>query len=326
MKSLRHKLIYVASFSGLFLGFLIITFPFGLLKEALIVPLSQTIGQPIAIEKMSISLPPRINFTTVTLSPSDNTQDLNIHKLQVGIKLSRLLMGKLHLWSRIFYDPESRRTQQGVLTIEAQLPLSALNSTAPIPTMMMLQAQQFPLTELLRYGIQTYTNSPSVNLLVAPLLEQLSFKGLLQSDIKLTIAAGQLNSLDGKINLTLENFQFASTDPNLVIPEQTFELAQINTQIQNGQITIDPSSAFQSEDIGVGLAGTIQLAEPIRRATTDMKIDLNMGGAVLEQLGVVVQMALLRQQQAWNGQLTLSLLGPLLAPQIHTSQPTAPPQ
>ena len=314
------------SFSGLFVIFLIITFPFGLLKEALIIPLSQTIGQPVAIDKMSISLPPRLNFTAVTLSQGDQNQDLNIHKLQVGIKLSRLLMGKLHLWLRVFYDPESKRTQQGVLTMEAQLPLSALNSTAPIPTMMMMQAQQFPLTDLLRYGIQTYTNSPSANLLISPLLEQLSFKGLLQSDIKLAIAAGQLNSLSGNMNLTLENFQFASTDPNLVIPEQTFELAQINTQIQNGLITIDPSSAFQSGDIGVGLAGTIQLDDEIRRSTTDMKIDLKMGGAILEQLGVVVQMALLRQQQAWNGQLTLNLLGPLLAPQIRTTQPNPPSQ
>lgn len=323
MKLLHRKFVYIISFSGLLLGFFIVTFPFGLLKEAMLIPLAEVVNQPISIDKMTVGIPPRLNFTGITLAQSGQNQDLSLHKIQIGVKLTRLLLGKLHVWARVYYHQESRRTGQGVLLVQTQFALADLASGVALPTLIKLQAARFPLTDLLDYSMQAYIQSPAANLLVSPLLSQLSFKGFLQSDIELGLTAAQLGSLEGTIDLRLQEFKFASTDPNLVIPEQTFTQAQLKASLKEGVAHIDPSSAFRAVDIGVGLAGSLQFKDPLPRSTAALTMDLSMAGAVLEQLGVVVQMALLRQQEAWNGEATMKLEGALLAPQIRMAQPVA---
>lgn len=323
MKLMHRKFVYIISFSGLLLSFFIVTFPFGLLKEALLIPLAEVVKQPITIDKMAVGIPPRLSFTGITLAQSGQNQDLKLHKIQVGLKLTRLLLGKLHVWVRVYYHEQSRRTGQGVLLIETQLALVDMAAGAAIPTLIKLQAERFPLTDVLRYSMQSYIQSPAANLLVTPLLSQLSFKGFLQSDIELGLTSAQLASLEGSVDLQLQEFKFASTDPNLVIPEQSFAVAQLKARLKDGMATIAPGSAFQAADMGLGLAGTLQFKDPLPRSTAALTMDLSMAGAVLEQLGVVVQMALLRQQEPWNGQATMKLQGALLAPQISMVQPVA---
>lgn len=316
MKILGRKLIYVVSFVGLFLIFLIITFPFGLLKEALIVPLSEAIGQPISIERISVGIPPKINVYAITLPQADT--DLKIHKVQVGIKISRLLFAQLHVWLKVFHHQESRRTQSGIFELHSQFQLTDLNTPTPLPRHIQVKASHFPLTDILDYSIHTYTNSPSANLLVAPLLKQLSFKGFLQSDVDLHLESKDVSTLNGHVKLSLQKFRFESTDPNLMIPEQSFETAQIRSTIANGQIKIDPNSLIKADDIVVGAKGIIDLKNQIRSSNLDLNVDLEMSGSILNQLGVLVQMALLRGQGEWNGRANITIEGPLMAPQLRT--------
>ena len=317
MKYVLRTLFYTLTFGALFFIFLVITFPFGLIKESLVIPLSAALRQPVAVERISVGLPPRITLHSLSMSHSqDPDGSLNIHRIQAGLKLRHLFLGQVTVWLKMMDHKESRKTGEGVLHLETQFRATDLISQSTLPAVIKLKARKFPLTDLISYGMKTYVASPKANVLISPLLEQISFKGFLESNTHLTFASQKPTSLSGDMDIRLSDFQFTSTDPNLLIPEQNFKAATLKASIQKGTIRFDPRSAFEAPDIALGVKGMIQLADRLPRSSSDLSIDLEMRGVILDQLGVIVQMATMQQQDSWDGKLTLDLKGPLLAPQI----------
>ncbi|MCY4380520.1 MAG: hypothetical protein OXC40_02990, partial [Proteobacteria bacterium] len=192
----------LTSFVAFMILFILITFPFGLIKESLILQVSEQLGQPVEIEKLSVGLPLTISLSRVVLeqhqqTTGENRESLRFHRIATKLKVSHLLIGRLTLQLQLYSKKNSKKTKTGYLDLEVQFRLVDLFRRNTLPAKIKLSARQFPLTNILRYAIDAYVASPQANALVKPLLKQLLFKGYLQSQSEITFNNNQVTSVAG---------------------------------------------------------------------------------------------------------------------------------
>lgn len=312
MKQVIRKFTYFVVFVLCFFIFFLLTFPFGLVKEAVEQEVSLSISRPVTIDRISLGLPLGLNIRGLKIGGGDrasNLSALDIQNLEIDISLWRLLLGDLRLI--VFIDNK----EDGEMEIMSTLPIIQLVRGNFMPKNVRIQSQNFLFTPFIYHALNFYIASSYANPLVTPLLEQIYFKGRLQGNLYLNFPTSSFASVDGELKMQLLNFSFESQDPNVLIPEQIFSQANFQAKIESGAIVIDPSSQFVSPQLAWEVKGTVQLKSQLISSTLDLETSLKMSGDVLEQLGVIMQMALLRQEE-WDGNMRLRLQGSFASPQL----------
>lgn len=278
-------------------------------------PSSAIATSKIEISRISLALPlgVHIDGLSIPFSQGQNREQeerLYFTKIQAGLRFWQLFTGHAGLWIDV------ERNNQENLKVTLKLPFTQIIRGNPIPTNITFMAHNFTITELLSFAMQMYAKSPTANPLITPLLEQLRFQGQLKGNSELSIANQSLTSLSGDISLELVNFRFESQDPNLIIPEQLFSKALLKILARSGTINILEDTYFQSEQLSLGLNGSVTLDENTPQSKLALSIPLEMRGDILEKIGVLVEMALLSQQIDWQGKVRLNIAGNMAKPQI----------
>lgn len=313
MNKLLRLTLFISGFSVLFLLFLIYTFPFGILKESLVGKISREVGRPVTIEKLSLGLPLRLHAEGIEIhqdSSSSSAPSLKFSKIRAGLTLAPLFIGTLSPWLEVYGHPE------GKLELAADVPLQDLLSGAPLPAQLEMQAHAFPLSGVLSYAMDYYSSSAAANPMIAPLLKQLSLQGDLKSEVSLSLPGSDPQEYQGKIHLELLNLRFESRDPNLRIPQQNFSNALFLANLKGGDLQISQRSRLVSEQLDIAIQGHVKLQQNLPNSTLRLTIPLKISGDILDQLGILIQMALLQQQEDWDGAITLLIEGKLGSPTI----------
>ena len=331
MTKLLRSLLFVGGFLLLFFIFLVYLFPFGILKETLVERISSEMGRTVTMERLSLGFPLRVHAEGIEIQHSSPDKEsgvssLKFQKIRAGVSLGALFLGALRSWVEVHGDPE------GSMEVAVQFPLGTLLSGGGLPSQIDLTAQSFPLTTLLNYSMDYYGSTPGANPMIAPLLKQLSFQGKLQGEMELSLPSPNPALYQGQMDLKLLNFSFESRDPNLMIPQQNFSEANFIASLEQGKLEISERSRLTSPQLSLGMKGNLQLLQDLRRSPLKLTVPMRMSGDILEQLGILIQMALLQQQEDWDGEMTLNISGHLGSPNIFASQenplpstPSSPP-
>lgn len=322
MKKLLRITALVSGFATLFLVFFIALFPYNILKESLVQRLSENLGRTIDIDELSFQLPLTVRASGLEIRGQNggiagDEDTLRFKQVRAGLAIIPLAWGTIHPWVEIQGYPGGR------LDVDLDLSIGSLISGATRPSKVSVIAQAFPLTSLLNYSLNYYASLPSANVMIAPMLSQLSFGGNLQSDISLSFPSENPQSFEGDIKVNILGFGFESRDPNLIIPKQNFNPAQIEASLSGGTLAIAETSQWTSDQLSAAVSGVVNLREDLMRSTMDLTIPLKMSGDILDQIGVLVQMALLGGQGEWDGAITLNLSGSLMQPQVASSEGVA---
>ena len=206
----------------------------------------------------------------------------------------------------------------GELDLDLDLSVIDLLSGKTVPRINLF-TEGFVLDSILSTFIDIYSRSAYASPLISPFLKQLSFYGSIDSKIKVSLDKDNWQSVSGEASISSPNFRFSSSDPNLEIPEQLFSVAQLSLTVNNGDFLIDKSTQFKSQQLLLGISGQLKLEQNLAQSMMKLEIPLEMRGDILEKLGVIVQMAVLRQED-WQGKALINVTGTLLAPRITSTE------
>ena len=311
MNKFYSTIIIVLSTCLLFIFFVIFSFPFGLVKIHLEHQLSTYVHPRAQIESIRFNGPLSLKINNLVL-PANNNQasdSLSINKLAFGVSLLKLFAGKMNFW--LYIDNK----QKGKLDLSFSVSLFDLLSAKVTPIDLSFFCNNFALDSIIAYGVDFYARSSAANPLISPFLKQLSFYGSINSDVNFAFKDGNWINISGKANISSNNLKFSSSDPNLQIPEQLFEEAKIDLTSNEGAINIADTTKFKSQQLSLSLAGQIKLNKDLKQSNLKLEIPLEMSGDILNQLGVIVQMTLLRQD-TWDGKAKINISGNILSPRI----------
>jgi hypothetical protein len=304
------KLIYSVTFIVSFLVFLMLTFPFEVLKDTVSQKASELTGLDLTMESLSPNIPLGVNIEGLTVSRPGGKK-IKIDEIDLDVSLLSLLTGKIGLSVEI-------EDGNGELELEVSIPISGILSNNPLPSYLELESDRFKLTEFINFGLDFYANSPGVNPLIGPMLKQVSVKTALSSKVKIDLDTSDPKSSDGSADIKFIGLTMASTDPSLGIPQQKFKTAQLVAKLNSGNFNLDPRSKFISDQLGLSFVGKIGLRNPIHRSSLAMDVGLDMSGEMKDNIGSLIAMLLLKTDAtSWNGKATLQLSGTLASPGLN---------
>ena len=282
MRYLGYFLLFIVSFKI----FLIVTFPFNVLKESLLIELNRSTGLNASAKEMSLSFPVGVELHDVSLNNTAGNQ-LQFAIIDVTLNPLRILLGQLS--ADLTIQDEDKNPLSVSTSFNLSQLLTAARSGKPVfPTYLQITADQYRLGSLANYALQTYANSPKANQLVAPLIQQISLKGQLVSNTTLNLSNDDLANSSGEIKLNIENFSFAIDSPDLDLEEQQFKTANVSAALTEGTLSFTEDSAFTAQDIAVKINGEISLKTPIFSSIMALKVPVQIKGALQDQFGFLI--------------------------------------
>ena len=282
MRYLGYFLLFIISFKI----FLVVTFPFNVLKESLLIELNRSTGLNASAKEMSLSFPLGVELHDVSLNNTTGNQ-LQFAIIDVTLNPLQILLGQLS--ANLTIQDEDKNPLSVSTSFKLSQILAAARSGKPVfPTHLQITADQYRLGSLANYALQTYANSPKANQLVAPLLQQISLKGQLISDTALSLGDTDLANSSGEIKLNIANFSFAIDSPDLDLEEQQFKTANVSATLTEGALSFTEDSAFTAQDIAVKINGEINLKTPILSSIMALQVPVQIKGALQDQFGFLI--------------------------------------
>ncbi|MDE3269350.1 MAG: type II secretion system protein GspN [Pseudomonadota bacterium] len=283
MRYLGYALLFIVSFKI----FLVVTFPFNVLKESMLIEFNRSTGLNASAKEMSLSFPLGVELHNVGLRNTAGGQ-LQFALIDVTVNPLRLLLGQIAA-NLTIEDEASNPLSLAASVSISQLLNAARSGGSVLPSYLRIAANQYQLGSLANYALQTYTNSPKANQLVAPLLKQVSLTGQFVSDTTLELDSGDLANSKGEIKLNIENLSFAIDSPDLDLEAQQFKTANISAALAEGTLTFaEGSSAFTAQDIAVEVDGAINLKTPINSSSMALEVPVQIKGALQDQFGFLI--------------------------------------
>lgn len=300
------KIFYVLVFIFTFFVFLLFTFPFEILKETVSKKLSEVSGMSISMESLEPNLPIGVSVEKLQVVTTHGAK-LAFEEIDFEVGILPLFVGDISLSLTI------NNGKKGDLEVEASIPFMGVIGGQPFPSYVALNSQKFSFTELVSFALNSYANSPTVNPLLGPMLSQLELKGALDSNVSIELDADDPKNSDGKANIQFRGMSFVSKDAALDLPEQKFKVAQLVANMSGGKFEFDPKSKLQSDQLGLGISGSILFKNPIDRSELNLNVPLNMSGKIKENFGSLLEMLVLKVD-SWDGNASFQIEGKLMSP------------
>ncbi len=282
-KKAVHITLLVAAFLLTFLFFLYLTFPYGVLKEAISVEISKAVGMNIRVAKLGPNLPAGVDFDGVQIEATPGGKAFKIDQVYAGISLFKLL------FTRLGVDIDLA-AGGGTLSLDVRDWLFRMLSGTGLPRGLTMQATKFPLDDLVSFALSAAANSPDMNQLLAPMLAKLIFRGNLNGDIDMSFAKDTSES-EGEFNIRINDGLFIIDDPSLNIADQRFEKAVLKGKLIKGEIKLDDSSGFKTQELEVSVKGGISLRESLPKSLLGIRIALKLDKGLKDQFGFLLNTA-----------------------------------
>jgi type II secretion system protein N len=306
MSKISKIAIYTSLFFFSFLFFLLVSFPYEVVKENIASEVSKALEVEVTIGKMSPSFPIGVSFEDVKLSrPGGKSATLKLVRAKVSIL--KMLIGRLGA-TLLVEAGKSGEIEAGI-----NFGMSDLIGGQFIPNRISFEAGSFPIGELTGFLFDHLAHKPTTNPLIAPELKKLIMVGELNSRIKLSLNARDPIQSEGSLSLALTNSSFAMDDG--YIPEQKFKVAQVNATLNRGKLDFAKGSGFQAQDVGIGFSGDISLKNPMFRSLLNLSIPVRLEGGIKEKFGILLEMQFLGGERLLS-EIQLQVSGPLDSPLI----------
>jgi type II secretion system protein N len=309
MKPVARVFGLTSIFIGGFLFFLLLTFDYGVLKEALSSQISQQTGMNITIGAMRPSFPLGIELDDFLLQNPDS-QRLELKRIKVKLSLLNLFIGKLGILTEL--------TSATGGSLEAYCKFSLfeiIKGTATLPSRLELNSRQFPLENSISFALKSLAAAPTTNPLLAPILKEITFSTNLDATIDLLINTKDPGQSAGTIDAKFRQAKLMLNTPSLALPDQEFQKAEIVARIDSGNLKFDEKSGFQSKDLELSINGSIKLASPLAATGLKMRIGIKFMEALRESLGFVLGAF---SGAGDSGEMAIELNGTVGTPQVQT--------
>lgn len=280
-RKLVHVAWYVLLFLLTFLVFFFFTFPYGVLKEAIISEVSQATGYTIRVKEMGPSFLLGADASGIKISTPDGMAQMELESVDATISVLSLLIG------RATVNLELVSRNQGVLEAQASWSIWQLAfDKNMVPSRIELEAKDFEVGGLV--NMLLYTASRTANDMVKDLITQIVFQGNLSGQSKIKLAVDEPIQSTGNVELRLEKASLDLSNPNLVVARQTFKKALIKADLQGGKLTIDNKSGLESQEVKIDLTGSTVLRNPISSSLLDVGFGLTLEGSLKENFGFIL--------------------------------------
>jgi len=295
----------VALFLSSFLLFLFLTFPYEVLKEYLAATISEQTGLNVQIGEMSASLPLGMTARKVRVEAPSGGPALTLSRISVDLGVFGFLMGKVATDVEITSGP-------GELALDLDFGIIDLISGMPVPKRFILEAKDFPLDEAVAFGIGAAANSPSANPMVAPLLSAIGLSAKLNGTADFKLDGNNPTQSTGHAEILFKNAVLKLDHPSLGLPNQVFDKAQIKAKVENGNVVLDKSSGFVSEELELLTDGKVALKPDALASLLDLKVVVRLNKGLKERFGFIIDAV--TGNASSDGQVTMQVRGPMTNP------------
>ena len=275
--------VYIALAVVSFVFFFLVSFPWGVLKEAVVAQIRGVSPIGVQIADLGPSLPLGFQADGVKLSSADGSKEVELKHVEVNISLLSLFIGDLGLSVGIIDK------MGGELELDTDISISKIVSGEALPSNIHLNSNKFSIGGLASLGLNVY--SDFADELVKGLIKQIDLRGKLNGIVNLNINSSNPTQSKGKVKLNIDKMILAINDPNLDIAPQRFKKAKITANLKNGSLSVDKSSGFHSQEVTVDLSGILKFSKPIPRSSLNFNIALKLMGQLQENFGFLLSMA-----------------------------------
>ncbi|MEY4632021.1 MAG: hypothetical protein RIQ81_2141 [Pseudomonadota bacterium] len=300
-----------AIFAFSFFFFLVVTFPYDMLKESISNGLSRFTGMSISMGDFGAKLPIGFRAGDVSITGGGaKPKTLKFKSLSVTVNPVYLLAGKLALNTQVSTGDSSN------LYLFLALPVGGLMKGNPVPSAVELEANKFKIDEIAAFALGTLASGPDANPLLAPVLNGIGLAAKLDGALDFSIDASAPQQSTGKVNLKFVDAVLKLSDPSLGLPDQKFNKAGIQAAMTNGILNIEKGSGFESDELTLTSSGSIAVKAPLNTSQLQIEVLVKLQKSLADKFGFL--MDAFSGGAARNGELKIQVKGPLSQPSTQT--------
>lgn len=293
---------YVALFIFGFFVFFLFTFPYGVLKEAIVSDISQATGFSVRVKEMGPSFLLGMDATGVRIATSDGTAQVELKSIDVTMSLRYLLIGQAKV------NVELVSKNKGMLAASASWSIWQLAKDRNfVPNRISLEAKDFELGGLVNLAL--HQSARTANDMIKDLLVQLIFQGNLSGSSEIKLAIDEPLQSTGNVELKIDKASLDLANPTLVVAKQTFKRALVKASLQGGKLTFDNKSGFETQEIKADIRGSTSLRNPFPNSLLDFVIALKLEGTLKDNFGFILSVV-----GGNEGQLNYQINGTIARP------------
>lgn len=277
---------YVFIFFVSLVFFLIFTFPYDVLKDAITANAGKATGLDIRVEELAPTFPLGFEFTGVSVGKASGGPKLSYRSIEADISVLSLLIGQLGV------DLELTDKKGGVLEVETGLSLFGLAfNNVFIPSKLVVNVDKFDMSQIASFGLSYLASEGKVNPLFSGMLTQIGIKGKLAGNVDLNLQPDNLAQSSGAVDLKIVNAVLRMDNPSLEMAEQKFKKAIIKANMRNGSLNISKTSGFHTQELMIDFSGNVKLQKIWNRSSLDVAIALKLDKGLKEQFGFFIDAA-----------------------------------
>jgi len=289
--------------------FLYLSFPYGVLKEAISSQVQLATGVTLRMESLGPAFPFGFSATGVEIYKGASPR---VKVKEITAKISFLQFLMLRLGVAI----EAEDLKGGDLALDVGFGLiDLLSGNIGMPSKMSMTAKSFGLDSIASFAIQTAVDAGVGGAIAGPLLAKLGLRGNLTGNASVSLNSKSPAQSSGMVKIALTDSVLVLSDPSLNFPDQAFKTAQISANLGGGTLSIDPSTRLTTADLDVGVDGKVAIRSSLSNSDLSLKAFLKLQGLLGEQYGMLVDG--LSNGMAKNGSLNLQITGTVGAPQFN---------
>jgi hypothetical protein len=303
----------IAMSAGLFIAsllfFLYLSFPYGVLKEAIASQVQMATGVTVRMESFGPSFPFGFSADGVEIYKGQSPH-FKLKSVTARLSIWQLFLARLGVSVEI-EDPKGGDLDVGVAFGLFDL----IGGNGGLPSIVTMSSKGFAIDSLTSFGIQAAVDSGVGGPMAGPLLAKLGLRGKLSGAIDLRLNGKVPSQTTGDIKVNLTDAVLVLSDPSLNFPDQSFKTAQISASVQGGSVNVDPSTRLITADLEMGIDGKVALRPQMPNSDLSLKAFIKLQGLLGDQYGMILDG--LSNGMSKGGMLNLQIAGTLGAPQVN---------
>ena len=298
-------LIYLSLAVGSFIFFLVLTFPYEVLKQAIIVNLNSKTGYNIKVQELSPSLPVGLKASKIKIISDD--EQIQFESLSLNLNILPLFVGSLKASLSI------EGKNKGYLDFETTLSLFDVLNQRYTPNYLYLDAKKFIFSDLANIALKNFTSSltTSSEILLKSLLDEISLEGKINADIELDLHPKDYKKSVGNALINFENLAIKFKDPEYPIPNQLFTKAKIDSSLKDGTLKVKKISGLKSQDMSVDIDGKITQKPQLHKSNISFTLDITIEESLTSTNGFILDILNGITQRDTNGKVKIKIFGPI---------------
>lgn len=302
-----RPLLYILLFIFSFIFFMYVTFPYGVLKEAMTAQIQAGTGYQVTIRDFGPSLPIGFEAQDINISSSTNQTAIGLKKLTVNVSALSLLIG------RIAVEVSLEDKKSGELEVFARWGILQLALDQNfIPQIVELEAENFELGGFVTFGLNEY--SVSAHDLIKGSLEKIKMDGSLDGRLDMDLAVNDPLQSSGKVDLKIIKGNLDFNDDALDVPKQIFKKAVLQASLAKGALKVSNQSGFHTQELTININGESELRNPFPKSKLKIGIDVALAGKLKENFDILLPVF-----GGKDGSLNLSIGGTMDRPSFATN-------